>query len=550
MEFRFIYVDDEELELERIEEAAFEFNKEDPPVRLVFKAARDPDELRRLLKEDVDLVLTDVYWKDPGTNRLKEIIDIVNLASTELGLSSRIPIVAFTRRGPDALRGCLEHQRDLFDIWDKQTASPAYVTWRLSQLVTELSRVRPDTLIQRLIRGMSQGARWHGHVVEMSVVYQKGLTERDQIDRAGGAIGRIADDLRAWERVAEPLWKVMARWEALSRAVSFTARGHARHVINVFWLGYLLIHNDVLRPSFVRLWTALLEKRKLAAQVAGDSDPADLEAKERLAWITSALSQEPIETLSDSWFYASLFHDSAGCVQKYKTVRDAADALLSEFSELITSPAPPASPPWDNLKEPAGRLFKLCSRPLARRLEPLWAKSLEMGAPDHGVVAALHLKNCVTAPAQIWLAHEAALAMASHNLVGELGAETGELCTWESEPLVCLLMICDQIQTWDRERADSTLQGPDGPDRAQLAEFAVRMEDSRPHIAMTIDYIAPRHVSRSAHLFERVQEALEKTLRDKPSRALHHIGGDWPFRVTIGCKLSGVNLKAPMRFGA
>jgi hypothetical protein len=550
MEFRFIYVDDEDSELQRIVDAALEYNEENPPVRLVCQAARDPDALRHLLKEDVDLVLTDVYWGDPGTNRLKEIIDIVKLASAQLGLSSGIPIVAFTCRGPAALRGCLEHQRDLFDIWDKGTASPAYVTWRLSQLAAELSRVRPDTLIQRLIRAMNQGARWHNHVVDMSVVYQKGLTERDQIERAGGAIGRIADDLRAWERVAEPLWKVMSRWEALSRAVSFAARGHARHVINVFWLGYLLIHNDLLRPWFVRVWTALLEKRKRAAQAAVDNDSADSEAKSRLAWITSALSQEPIETLSDSWFYASLFHDSAGCVQKYEAVRDVADALLSEFSELITSLPPPASPSWDSLKAPAGRLFKLCNRSLASLLEPLWAKSVEKGAPDHGVVAALRLKNSVTAPAQIWLAHEAALAMASHNLVGELGAETGELCTWESEPLVCLLMICDQIQTWDRERADSTLQGPDGPDRAQLAEFAVRMEDARPHIAMTIDYIAPRHVFRSAELFDRVQDALENTLRDKPSRALHHIGGEWPFHVTVGCKLSGFSLKASMRFGA
>lgn len=549
MEFRFIYVDDDERQLRKIEDAVFKHNQQNPPVSLVFQAAKSPEDLRSGIAEDVDLVLTDVYWTSTYSDRLQEIIDIVKLASAEFRLSSAIPIVAFTGQGADTLRRCLEQQKDLFDIWDKNTASPAYVTWRLSQLATELSRVRPDTLIQRLIRRMNQGARWHRHVVDLTVVYQKGLTERDQIERAGGAIGRIANELRAWERIAEPLWKVMSRWESLSRAVSSTARGHARHVINVFWLGYLLIHDDRLRPFFIAAWKGLLEKRLRAAQAALDNDPKDSEAKDRLAWITSALSHEPIEALSDSWFYASLFHDSAGCVQKYKTVREAADDLLREFSGLMTMPPPPVPPPWTELRGPADRLFKLCSRDLASRLAPLWEKSLEKGAPDHGVVAAIRLKSGISAPPQIWLAHEAALAMATHNLVGELVPEVGELCTWQSEPLVCLLMLCDQIQTWDRERADSTLHGPDGPDRAQLAAFAVRGDGPRPHIDMTIDYIAPRHVSRSPELFDRVQDALENTLRDKPTRALHRIGGEWPFHVTVGCKLSGSSLKASMSFG-
>ncbi|MBZ5503868.1 MAG: hypothetical protein LAO78_00140 [Acidobacteriia bacterium] len=549
MTFTIIYVDDEEIERNKIAGAVREHNDLRDGVTLDLKLASNPDGLKEVLSRSTDLVLADVYWNMPkGVDRLGDIINAVRAWAGDHSPEQRIPIIAFTGRGPLALESCLKRRAELYDIWDKNSASAAYVTWRLSQLAIELSRLRPDSLIQRLIREMKRGASWHKFVTDMVEQYSAGMTEYDQIQRAGSAIQNIANDLKVWDDPAETMWKAMLKWEALSRAVSEYTRGHARHVINVFWLGYYLIHHPDISPWFERAWSQLTSSRIKAHEVAIQKNKNDVEVQRRLTQAKAARKIKPLESLSDAWYYASIFHDAAGCVQKYMSVRDIADGLLRDFSALV-SPIPTAGD-WipHRLVKKGNQLLSEYEEPMARLLKPLWQKSVEKKKPDHGVMAALHLKQHVGSPEQQFLANEAARAMAAHNLVGELQKGVSELLSWDSEPLICLLLLCDQIQTWERERGDRTLYSSDDPDRAQLEHLEISHRNGRPEINMSINYIGPRHIDHNPQSFDLVKANLEHTIKDKPNRALGRIVRPWPFELKIKCQLNGRPISHGMEF--
>lgn len=534
MNLNFIYVEDANPDYERIERAINAHNTQDGGIQLVMSRAPFPEDISSSLHPGIDLILADVFFDRSGrqahpVNRLEDIIKSVRNWEKENGMPRPIPIVAYTGWS-DSLKGLLANRKELFDIWDKSAASPEYVAWRLSELTIALARFQPDSLIQRLVISMSSGASWHKHVVQMAKGYAAGWTESDQIVQAGQSVEAIAHELKVFDDPCQEMWKAITTWEPISRATSKAVRGHARHVINVFWLGYYLIHHPSLNGWIESAWEHILSTRS----------PKDL---------TPVGKESAVEAISTCWFYAGLFHDAAGCVQKYAEVRSAADSLIRGFSEIVTSPPLLKHWPSDALKSKANSLLDELGNEIKRRLSPLWQKSIEAGHPDHGVVAALLFRERVKKSTQLCYAREAARAMAIHNLISDVDPKAGHLFTWESEPLTALLVLCDQIQTWDRERNDTTIEGPDFPQQARLTALEVQKAKRLPQIRMSIDYLAPRILDHAPELFQRVKMALEKTIREKPNRALNRIGGSWPFSLKVDCRLSGRPLSHGMNFG-
>src|ERR1043166_2538213 len=189
MNLNLIYVEDVNRDYERIEKAIDAHNKQGGDIQLSMTRAKFPEDVAPLLHLDTDLILADVFFDKSkrGTapiNRIEDIVKIVRQWEEKYGIPRPIPIVAYTGWS-DSLKELLEHRKQLFDIWDKSTASPEYVAWRLSELAITLARFQPDSLIQRLIISMPSGANWHKHVVQMAKDYASGWTESDQIHRAG-----------------------------------------------------------------------------------------------------------------------------------------------------------------------------------------------------------------------------------------------------------------------------------------------------------------------------------------------------------------------------
>jgi hypothetical protein len=525
MSFHILYVEDYPKDFHKLESAIKEHNKNfyHASEKIELSWAKDLQELEVKLSHRIDVVLADMYLtpseSDKG-DRLQDVIDIVKKWGEKNNVGRPIPIIAYTISGEDAFKA----KKDLYDIWDKNTASVDYVTWRLAKLSIELSRIRPDASIQTKIRtdiDKTYCTSWHDAVLDMIKRYDEGWTESDQIDRAGRVIETIAHRLNVWEEV-HSMWELIKNWEFFGRAVSSRARGHARHAINVFWLGYYLNNHKYLRDFFSFRWNDL-NKRSQLEIVKGE---------------------KTVDAINNIWFYTGLFHDLAGCMEKFAEINHFRQGLYSPFDvlDLNVSETPYFS--TGLISNQAAEFLENFNEPLKTQLKKAWEKSLEEKKTDHGMLAALLLKQRIKDKKQNCYAREAGRAIAVHSLISRVKEEKIDNLTWEKEPFACLLLLCDHLQTWARERGDTKLRDNDGPERSELAELQIdpgeRLADGSelPHFKIAIDYIAPPHLRHAPEIYQRVKDDLDFILRDKPRRALSKIAGKWPFHLFVNFFLS------------
>lgn len=529
MNFTVMFVDDKRLALKHAKKAIDEFNSQLVADRtansrtMVFKEAVSVEEFNERLSADIDLIVTDVHFKD-GTGdeprRLHDIINIVEDFRSRMQQPDRLPIIAYTDKGPDTLEYCLTFRERLLDIWDKATSSYEYLVWRISKIALEISQQRPNAILQQMVSEMNSPVAWHRHVVRMVEEYDRGWNEADQISRAGNSILQIADELGVYES-CQRFWRIMEQWEVLSRAVSSNARGHARHVINVFWLGYLILHADDLRDTFIKSWK----------HVGVRTDAPE--------------TSDPIESLANIWFYAALFHDSGQFIEKQNQIGTTVKGILDEFSISATG----AWKPDDNVKVTGAfesELGELVGEmhPISKVFEPLWRKSVEQKAIDHGLVAAINVRLELRKnhdASQVRYGCEASRAMAIHNLIGDVDVPVKGL-DWTHEPIACLLVLCDQLQSWDRERGDQKSKDDDRPDRAEFTAFRIEARGDVVTMGGSINYLAPTRLNHSPEHFSKTKSFMEKVLKDFPKKALRRIDEPWPFELGFDCWLNDIPL--------
>lgn len=539
MNFRFIYVEDRKEDRASMRAAVANHNKKKDPIFLDMITARDPEGLRAKLKEqkEIDLVLADLHYEE-GRNCLDEIVDAVEAWCSREPSRSPIPIVAYTAYGP--IEEAIREGRKLFDIVDKNSASPEYITWRLSRIALDLSRLRPDTVLQRLIREMSTGASWHDCVVRMPDAYNIGETEAGQLKGIESSIGTIGNRMRVYPAV-RGMWQTVMQSEQLERATS-ASRGHARHVVNVFWMGYWLIHNERLAPWFATAWKTTLLRRST------DLNETSAASRQRVEFIKAIdRNGSMLESISCAWFFAALFHDVAGCVPSYPKIRNTADSVVRGLGCTVKE----LDKDWVGgaFSDKANLLFDEMDPEEVSAFRPLWESSVASGRPDHGVLAALHLRDRITEEHQLVNAFEASRAVAVHNLIGQLGESTAMPLDWSRQPLSCLLVMLDQIQTWERHRGDEDIWGPDLPSKAQL-DFMEVDSSPFPKLEMRISYVVPRQFEHSRILYDRLEQDLQTVLHKNPNEALLRISSrEWPFELKVRCFLGEKELIDPLHFG-
>lgn len=531
-----LYIEDETEHYEMLRDAMEELNQKVPKSsRVVLSPASNPDELARKISHSLDVILADVCYADVSgkeINRLDEIIKVVDDWESRSRRGRPLPVIALTGKGKNYVEFCLSRKDSLYDIWDKTAASPEYRAWRLSQLATELPRIRPDALIQRLVSEMPKGARWHEHVVDMVRRYDSGRTEADQVARAGEAVLHIADKLGS-RKFCSSAWNAMVAAEPLIRAACLSMRGNARHVLNVFWMGYFILHHTAFSQWVEDIWQQLVGNRSGMAPVA---------------------AMDPLKALADIWFYISIFHDFAYLIEKSGEIQNYHLKLLPSFGDLankdiqqqdyFATELASRMPQFirSEFGDPAKELTDL-DNPSVAALKKVSEQGLSAKTPDHGIMSALHFrKQEVTDPQQSCLIREAARAMALHHVVcAAHETEIKELLSWKQEPLACLLLLCDQLQTWDRERHDNTYRH-DLPERAELSYFKIAGINGRHDVALAIDYIAPAHLEQSPEIFERVRDDLDRILAEHPKSVLEKLSDEWPFDLNVDCTISGAAL--------
>lgn len=324
MSINILYVENSHRDYQELKDAVDEFNSDEANEQLLIYRASDPGEMRGLLGPQFNVIIADVYFNDPDTgeedtvNRLNDIIKYVNEWCKSQNEGTHIPIIAYTGRA--SLEQCLIEQENLYDIWDKNTTTTKYVIWRLSNLAIDMSRYQPDAFLQDLIKKMETGSTWHDKVKDMTVDYDSALTEYDQINRVEETIALIANNFDT-ERTCSEMWEVMEKSEPISRALSKSVRGHARHAINVFWFGYYILNSPHILPHIEKFWQNLLINRP-------DMEPVK--------------DENLIDALNNIWFYTGLFHDIGINVEKYD--------IQYEHQEMLKELFPNYALPLPNLR--------------------------------------------------------------------------------------------------------------------------------------------------------------------------------------------------------
>lgn len=560
MSLNVVYVEHNRSERNGLSEAVTAANKSKPLwCQVELQLCATPENLKEYLNDDVDLILSDVHFpstdsdddKAEDPKRLGDIIKTVREFDKKSSRGFPLPIIAYTARGPDTLHYCQEFRDELYDIWHKMSANPPYVTWRFQRLEDELRRQHPDACIQKLIAAMAkQGSPvCYSHVKAMVRSYGEGRTEYDQVLKCRTHIQSVVDELVPTH--VKPLmgvWNNMVEYESLLRAASPSLRGISGHSINVFWLGYWLLNNSLLRPVMVSLWDKMVQRRQHNAKI---------------------VSMDSSKMLTTVWLLASFFHDTGKFAEDGVKIIDGFNKSAAEFVGLgigCSQKSDGSTTKLESaLKDILFGLSQAHDDPQTAKLKEYVTNTLGKQKPDHGAVAAAKLVDLL-APHRLtpnrdmkadqskdedplcFCAMEAVRAILLHSCFPPLLDMSVKIrpLQWDQDPIACLLLFCDQIQTWDRHGVNDNYRR-DYPDRAELlhldlvANQTVGSSPSIPKLTGCIDYIAPRHVEIYPVLRRRVAEDLYTVLLEKPKHSLIHLieASSWPFSVDLECAMSG-----------
>lgn len=238
-------------------------------------------------------------------------------------------------------------------------------------------------------------------------------------------------------------------WQALTAEARVLAdtesRDHLTHVSQVFLLGWLLLNGT-----------------------------------RRFAWATEnwlpyglTLTREGrFQFLNRGWMLASLLHD---CAYSVETAREARrhDLLVKALYRDLYQPALPGQAVGTVLRKKAVQLWKHRGAYISVNAAELRdgikeTVDKQLAVTDHGLVTAVALfdeAESVPPPesdghlAEVLRA--ASLAIGSHNFQyffeGEKQTSPWFCLDFWEEPLAALLHLCDELQSWSRERVDEAL---------------------------------------------------------------------------------------------
>lgn len=409
-----------------------------------------------------DLVVADVFIprddkNDEDQNCLREIIDMSRTATPPppvVALTKRLQfnevegvvdeLLDFIRKEPDGKPGSTVR---------KAQREPGYVAFKVIKLCHLLRRIRssralPAAIVDHVSRNPSHfGAkavgdsvreylRWteldpgNNHLLAASLDQLQLLTSQTM----GPLSGTMGEALKLYRDV-----------ENFILAGVPGSRGHMRHVINVYWLGYLVLNATDLPQRINR----------------------------------------DIGDLNRQWLLAAVFHDVGLFLEKHDTITKQTKAWTEAFPQVERS-APHAALEYarTKMKDAFIRLFADDNQKATREMI---IKKLDDIPIDHGLQSAYYLLDKTEAMGVAKIREDAkiaARAIALHNLIGK---PTVPKVALKDDPITALLAFCDIFQSWDRDRADTALTETGLISQTQVGRWAVVSQ------VLYLDVVYPLH---------------------------------------------------------
>ena len=466
-----------------------------------------------LAKDNFDLVLTDAYFlaknkKHPehgdGTNCIKEIVETVQQIYPSL------KIVVYTHYRDDLFKDCKE--LDIYDIWNKASTPPHYLKLRVERTLKEPWNIIPGQVLVNTIKKYlvpKKKDAWEPHLLEMIENYSPQLTAHQNINDMAKELRDISKNLDLPPAIFKIMTSSFLKQDIMALVSSPKAWGHAKHVLNVYWLGYYILNSKIL------------DKEVNAKRII---DFLRLSEKEK---------KESRKLINRSWILASLFHDFGLLGEKLDVLVDNTNKILKEYpwgsKEVNLIPSHNIN---ERKKLLAKHLVNLGGEAgggeYAIKIEQAWKDSL-----NHGILSAITLLDKYRDPKIKKSITCAAIACALH----KIKFDEEKRLKYTEQPLACLLRFCDEIQTWERETGLESIKDKIWLQSIALAKISEPDEDS---LHFRIEYIPRKDLSYGDSKNRLTHEALQDALDDYTIPSLKAL--DWTdsgIELTVDFKFRG-----------
>lgn len=481
---------------------------------------KQPEEIQsKLVGQHFNLIVTDAYFPieeedhvyERGKYRLDEILNLIQEHHNK-----PCKIAVLSNFGSELLEK--EEFNNVSYLWNKSNPlMKDTIKWQINSLKRELTANTPNySLIDAIIKLTNEPhgrvIPWRDNIQEMLDAY----LHTDQVSKKVDLIQIEFNKIFSQYELSEPftnLLKILVRAELFTIAAKPHAFKHLLHSIHVFWLGYYILNSPALKTS--QIYESLFPQ------------------------LDSVSEEKQSALVSFAWLLTALFHD-VGYIAEVQTdiVKECNTILNEAFSiadaiSLNSSKEDVIKPLLDNYYVLRSNL----KRPFDRLVDDQYNLLTNGSDFDHPIFSALVLlsffKSYVSRDStpdrferMEYPVVEASTAISLHNVIKLYGEAQQIRFSFLEFPLISLLLICDQIQIWDRIPTDI-----DGVNMDDLGEIlkqidyvdVTKFSFNNNELKMSINYTTHDDMPPTHYQFKKIQNTLANFLDNTSIKTLKQI---------------------------
>jgi hypothetical protein len=446
------------------------------------------DVLRKSLEENYfDFIFTDAFFLPAGTSHdgtdQKEWYALTEIVTLVREVDKRVNLILFTQFN-DRLQ---EADLDGIDyVFDKRYISSDLFVWQIKRLIERNLNedLNEHILIKTILDNLrlKQDTCWRSEMVEMLEKYRNGINETDQINIIKSSVLKLSYNCGLSDK-AKKLFEAIQLQESLNIAGNPTKWGHLRHVINVFWLGYYIINNEIID---------IVNTGKITFKQKPD------ETKEFY-----------LNLINKTWFITSIFHDIGILGEKIDSLKDRINKGLSIYpideiqNKIEFKNKDFTFKEYDSFKGLIAGSFQ--------NLHELLNDKHSKNSPDHGVLSAITLfkefKNDVKK--DVFL-DPAIQAIAFHNLF-QKNRQFLSKFNFKEFPILNLLILCDLLEVWDRGTGFESIYNELPIEKIDLISLSI----SDQSLQLIINYRLHNSILPTDVLFENSETKIIEIITDE-----------------------------------
>lgn len=479
----------------------------------------EENKLKRMLKEKhYDLVVTDAYFlrenvehnydnEEDGEYLLGKVIKIVRNIDNK-----RIKIAVHTFFSNPLLQNSdkvadLDH---VDYIWDKRVSSDNLTYWQVKRIHEEIDKKFPEhTLVDSLILLLSthKNLPFSDELNNILNIYRRKAGEVEQIESVKTDLSKIAQKF-GFHKQFRDLFEFITKAEPLNVAGNPSAWGHLRHVLNVYWLGYFFLNSGVINIE------------STYDQIFSENDKESLDIDDKS------------KTINFIWFLSSLFHDLGLPAERVVKISEGSIELLKVYPgiALAIKQTPDVHSIYANFQDDLDKIFSSTTGKLNVWVHGCIRKLNEENKLDHGLVSGVTLFRSLSGKDK-QIVDKSSECVSFHNLVNKYSNHNSSGVSFNKNPLACLLILCDQLEVWDRETGLGGYFSGQPIESYELRKLSYNTAENR--FDLEINYIPYRFISPVGDEIDKIRDSLYVFLTEHVEPVLDLINFKEVFSVDI-----------------